>query len=126
MDLTVKGYFRTYLKNYIKHSDCLSLNDPKYSSDKNTRSEKTMIDYITYSNNPYKTTKNDSFSSDMMKILSSLSPIELSFIMLKYQENYSDNELADYFKLSLDEIKQKEIGILSSLRKNDNVKILRK
>lgn len=126
MDLTVKGYFRTYLKKYIKHNDCLSLNDSKYSSDKNTRSEKAMIDYITYSNNPYKTKKNDSFSSDMMKILSSLSPIELSFIMLKYQEKYSDDELADYFKLSLDEIKQKEIGILSSLRKNDNVKKLRK
>lgn len=62
----------------------------------------------------------------MMKILSSLSPIELSFIMLKYQEKYSDDELADYFNLSLDEIKQKEIGILSSLRKNDNVKKLRK
>lgn len=57
MDLTVKGYFRTYLKKYIKHNDCLSLNDFKYSSDKNTRSEKTMIDYITYSNNPYKTKK---------------------------------------------------------------------
>ncbi len=46
--------------------------------------------------------------------------------MLKYQENYSDDELANHFNLTLDEIKQEEIEILSLLKNNDNVKVLRK
>ena len=46
--------------------------------------------------------------------------------MLKYQENYSDEELASYFTLTLDEIKQKEIDILLLLKNSDNVKVLRK
>ena len=46
--------------------------------------------------------------------------------MLKYQENYSDEDLMNYFDLSYDEIKQKENRILLLLRNNDNVKVLRK
>ena len=46
--------------------------------------------------------------------------------MLKYQENYSDDELISHFNLTLDEVKQKEIEILSLLKNNDNVKVLRK
>jgi hypothetical protein len=126
MDLTVKGYFRTYLKKYRKQNNSLSLDDAKYSSDKGTRREKSKMDYIADSNNPYERNENASFSSDMMKVLSSLSPEDLSFIMLKYQENYSDEELATNFNLTLDEIKQKEIEILSLLKNNDGVKVLRK
>ena len=62
----------------------------------------------------------------MMKVLSSLSPEDLSLIMLKYQENYSDEDLSSYFNITLDEIKQKEIEILSLLKDNNNVKVLRK
>ena len=62
----------------------------------------------------------------MMKVLSSLSPEDLSLIMLKYQENYSDDELVSHFNLTIDEIEQKEIEILSLLKNNDNVKVLRK
>ena len=126
MDLTVKGYFRTYLKKYRKQNNSLSLDDAKYSSDKGTRKEKSRIDYISDPNNPYETAKNTSFSSDMMKVLSSLSPEDLSLIMLKYQENYSDEDLSNHFNLTLDEIKQKEIEILSLLKNDDGVKVLRK
>lgn len=126
MDLTVKGYFRTYLKKYRKQNNSLSLDDAKYSSDKGTRKEKSRIDYISDSNNPYETTENTSFSSDMMKVLSSLSPEDLSLIMLKYQENYNDEDLSNHFNLTLDEIKQKEIEILSLLKNDDGVKVLRK
>ena len=126
MDLTVKGYFRTYLKKYRKQNNSLSLDDAKYSSDKGTRKEKSRIDYISDPNNPYETVKNTSFSSDMMKVLSSLSPEDLSLIMLKYQENYSDEDLSNHFNLTLDEIKQKEIEILSLLKNDDGVKVLRK
>lgn len=126
MDLTVKGYFRTYLKKYRKQNSSLSLDDAKYSSDKGTRKEKSRIDYISDHNNPYEKTENTSFSSDIMKVLSSLSPEDLSLIMLKYQENYSDEDLSSYFNLTLDEIKQKEIEILSLLKNDDGVKVLRK
>lgn len=126
MDLTVKGYFRTYLKKYRKQNNSLSLDDAKYPSDKGTRKEKSRIDYISDPNNPYETAKNTSFSSDMMKVLSSLSPEDLSLIMLKYQENYSDEDLSNHFNLTLDEIKQKEIEILSLLKNDDGVKVLRK
>lgn len=126
MDLTVKGYFRTYLKKYRKQNNSLSLDDAKYSSDKGTRKEKSRIDYISDPNNPYETAKNTSFSSDMMKVLSSLSPEDLSLIMLKYQENYSDEDLSNHFNLTHDEIKQKEIEILSLLKNDDGVKVLRK
>lgn len=126
MDLTVKGYFRTYLKKYRKQNNSLSLDDAKYSSYKDTRREKSRIDYIADSKNPYDKAENTSFSSNMMKVLSSLSPEDLSFIMLKYQENYSNDELVSHFNLTLDEIEQKEIEILSLLKNNDNVKVLRK
>lgn len=126
MDLTVKGYFRTYLKKYRKQNNSLSLDDAKYSSDKGTRKEKSRIDYISDPNNPYETAKNTSFSSYMMKVLSSLSPEDLSLIMLKYQENSSDEDLSNHFNLTLDEIKQKEIEILSLLKNDDGVKVLRK
>lgn len=126
MDLTVKGYFRTYLKKYRKQNNSLSLDDAKYSSYKDTRREKSRIDYIADSKNPYDKAENTSFSSNMMKVLSSLSPEDLSFIMLKYQENYSNDELVSHFNLTLDEIEQKEIEILSLLKNNDNVKFLRK
>ena len=60
----------------------------------------------------------------MMKVLSTLSSEDLSFVMLKYQENYSDEELAQYFKLTLDEVSKKENEIISLLKNNDNVKVL--
>ncbi len=126
MNLTVKGYFRTYLKKYRKQNNVLSLNDAKYSSDKGTKKEKSRIDYITYSKKQHEKAENTSFSQNMMKVLLSLSPEDLSLIMLKYQENYSDDELTSYFNLTLDEIKQKEMEILSLLKNNDNVKVLRK
>ena len=125
MDLTVKGYFRTYLKSYIQQYKILSLDDAKYSSDKGTRKEKTMIDSIADSKNNYEENKNTSFSSTMMDVLSSLSKEDLSFIMLKYQEDFSDDELASTFNLTIDEIKQKEIEILSLLKKDENLKLLK-
>ena len=126
MDLTIKGYFRTYLKKYRKQNNSLSLDDAKYSSDKGTRREKSRMDYIADPDNPYEKTENTSFSSDMMQVLSTLSSEDLSLIMLKYQENYSDDELANHLNLTIDEINQKEGEILSLLKNNDNVKSLKK
>jgi hypothetical protein len=104
----------------------LSLNDAKYTSDKGTRREKSRIDYIADFNNLYEEIKDTSFSTDMLQVLSTLSSSDLSFIMLKYQENYSDNDLAIHFNLTVEEVNQKDISILSLLKNNDNVKALLK
>ena len=124
IDLTVKGYFRMYLKKYRKQINTTSLDDAKYLSDKGTRKEKSKLDYIADTNNSFKDNESNSFSSNMMKVLSTLSSEDLSFVMLKYQENYSDEELAQYFKLTLDEVSKKENEIISLLKNNDNVKVL--
>lgn len=67
-NLNVKGYFRLYLKKYVKENNSLSLDD------KGTKKEKSRIDYITYSKNLYEKVEDALFSSDMMKVLLSLSP----------------------------------------------------
>ena len=126
MDLTIKGYFRTFLKEYKKQNSNLSLDNAKYSSDKNTRNEKAMIDYIADSNNFYEDRENSLFSSRMMKVLSTLPAEDLAFIMLKYQENYSDEELANHFNLTITETKQKELEILSLLKNQEGIKELKK
>ena len=126
MDLTIKGYFRTFLKEYKKQNSNLSLDNAKYSSDKNTRNEKAMIDYIADSNNFYEDRENSLFSSRMMKVLSTLPVEDLAFIMLKYQENYSDEELANHFNLTITETKQKELEILSLLKNQEGIKELKK
>ena len=126
MDLTVKGYFRTYLKKYRKQYNSLLLNEAKYSADKGTKKEKSKIDYIADPDNSYEKAENTTFSSDMMQVLSTLSPEDLSLIMLKYQENYNDDDLANYFNLTIDEIRQKEIEVLSLLKNNNKIKVMKK
>lgn len=126
MDLTVKGCFRTFLKKYVNQKNNLSLDTAMYLKDKGTGKEKSRIDYIPDYDNPYEESEKLLFSSEMMEILSSLPKSDLTFIMLKYQENYSDEELADYFNLTIDEVNEKENKILSLLKNNGNIKSLRK
>ena len=61
------------------------------------------------------------FSSDMMQVLSTLSQEDLLFVILKFQEDYTEEELAHYFKISVAEVEEKELRILSLLKKNSNV-----
>lgn len=60
----------------------------------------------------------------MFQALSTLSEEDLSFIMLKYQENYSTSELETHFNLTNEELEAKEMKILSMLKNNDKVKVL--
>lgn len=126
MDLTTKGYFRTYLKKYQKDHYILSLDDFKYASDRGTRREKLKIDYVADPNDCYEKINSDLFSLDMMQMLSSLSEEDKLFIILEYVENYSYEDLSIYFNLTLEEIKKKEIDILSLLRSNEKVMVLKK
>ena len=126
IDLTIKGYFRTYLKKYKRENSSFSFDVAKYSNNKGTRKEKPLIDFIADSNNSYLDIEDISFSSNMLEILETLPKDDLSLIMLKYQENYSDEELAYYLNLTVDEVRKKEIEILTLLKSNDSIKVMRK
>ncbi len=126
LDLTVKGCFRSYLKKYKKENNSISLNISRYSRDRDTNKEKPRIDYVTNPVNPYENLENAEFSSNMMEILSTLPPEDLTFIILKYQENYTDEDLANHFNLTINEIKEKEGEILALLKNNANIKLLRR
>ena len=52
-------------------------------------------------------------------------PLFFNFF-IKYGGNYNDDNLTSYFHLMLEEIKQKEIEILSLLKNTDEAKGLRK
>lgn len=126
MDLTIKGFFREYLKQYKKQNDNISLNNAKYTEDKKTEVKETMIDYIADPNNPFESLEETSFSLTMMQILSDLPQEDVLFIMLKFQENYTDVELANYFEISIEKVKEKEISILSLLKNNIDIQVLKK
>lgn len=122
MNLTVKGYFKTFLKQYKKQQSTVSLDAVKYSSD--NENGKAMIDYIADPINPFDSLEKCEFSESILKVLKGLSKEDLSFVILKYQENYSDDELATYFNLSIDDVKNKDLEILNLLKNNDSVKIM--
>lgn len=126
MDLTVKGYFRTYLKKYRQETKPISLNSKKYSSDKGNKNGKVLIDYIADTKSRTPEFDEMSFGTEMMKCLSKLSDTDMTFIILRFQENYQDNELAEYFHMSIEEVKEKELSILTSLKNNDDIKRLKK
>jgi len=124
IDIVIRGRFKGYLRQYIDQKRQLSLDQNKFLNEKNARHETPRIDYVTKSNSLYKSHEKTLFGSDMMNALSSLSQEDLTFVILKYQENYSDDDLAIYFNLTLDEIKDKELEILSLLRSNEKIKKL--
>lgn len=122
IDLTLKGNLRRYIESYKKNIPSTSLDNFKFSDNKN----KKIIDTIADPNNQFEELDNSVFSSTMMQALSNLSQENVLFIMLKFQENYTDNELAEYFKINIDEVKEKEVEILSLLKDNSNIHVLKK
>ena len=62
----------------------------------------------------------------MMNILKDLPEEDLSFIVLRFQENYDYEELSEYLNISVEEVKQKELDLLSRLKNNDSIKTLKK
>lgn len=121
IDLTLKGNLRRYIERYQRNIPITSLDEPLFSNEKT----KTRIDYIADYKKQSEASE-DAFGSNMLEALSNLTTEDLSFIMLKYQEDYTDEELGEYFKMDIEEIKQKEVRILSSLRNNPNVQNLEK
>ncbi len=124
IDLSVKGYFRLYLKKYKNQLNILSLNDIVFSKDKNNKNSKSRIDFIADKKNQYVELEEKTFSSNMLEILSDLPQEDMTFIILKFQENYTDTMLARYFKITIDEVKEREKKILFSLKDNVKDKII--
>lgn len=124
IDKFVKGSFRIYLKKVKQDMNCISLNQLQYNSSKQSNhSEK--IDYIK-GNLINGLASQVSFSEEMMSILKELNEDDLNFVILKFQEQYSNEELANYFNISINEVMEKENLILTRLRNNDKVKVLRR
>lgn len=125
MDLTVKGMFKSFLVQYKRNDGCTSLDEAKYKEDSGDKNKESLVDFIPDTNNPYENLDNSIFSETLMQVLKSLSKEDVLFIMLKFQENYNDQELADYFKISIEEVREKEMRILSLLKNNESVQKLR-
>lgn len=119
MDLTVKGYLRKYLKDYYNRRNVISLNQSKYS--KNDEHSPTLIENIEDSNQTFEVFDKSEFSSEMLAILADLDKEDMLFINLKFLEDYTDYELSKYFKMSITEVRNKEMEILSLLRDKPDI-----
>ena len=120
INLTVNNYFKKYLRLYRVYNYNISLNSVFIDN----RDEKSIMDFIP---NPEKLCEeNNAVNIELLNALSSLSSDDLKFVILKYQEKYTDKDLALHFNLSLDEVKEKDIKLLYLLQKKENVKILTK
>ncbi len=63
--------------------------------------------------------KNKEFSFDTMSILDCLNSTARSFIVLKYQECLSYDEISSILGISLEDVKKLERNILEELRNNE-------
>ena len=64
-----------------------------------------------------------SFSEEMRSILRELSEEEMRFVLLRFQENISYNELARLYHFSIEEVQKMEREILKNIKvKIENTK----
>jgi len=80
-------------------------------------SDSEIIDFIkSKENGVERLFKEDDFSEDTLKLLSKLSKPEYKFMMLRYKENYTYEELANMFNVSIEKVIKKEKNILKRLK----------
>ena len=103
------------LKEYCKENN---LNYPKYHG----KNSKTLLDEIADSQKQNNTLSNP----NIKEALETLSEENLYFTILRYQEEYSIEELASHFHMTVKEVKEKEIEILSLLKDNTKIKVMQK
>ncbi len=106
IDLSIKGYFRTFLKSYSNHINNISLNTTDYL-------KKIKANDVE--------PKTKDFSNKMKEILSNLDKISMAFIILKFKKGYSNEEISYSLNISLKQVKQKEEEILKLLKNNEEV-----
>lgn len=125
-DVSVKGYFRKFLRKYKQNSPVLLLYDEKYKTGKGDDNARRVIDYVADPNNQFDDLEPSKFSEEILKVLTKLPKEDTNFIILKFQEDYSDEELSEYFNITLEEVREKESKILSLLRNDQDIKMLLK
>ncbi len=123
VDINIAGAFFNYMKKFIEGS-CktlalkvkqrkliTSLDEPLkiHGND----SSKNRIEFISAVNEDY-----NRFDDSTLSALSVLEPEEVTFIIQRYQNNYSLEELALYYNIAISELEQKEAEILNKLKNN--------
>ncbi len=126
MDLTLKGGFKSYLKKEIQQRKLMRLDDAKYGKDRDNSKKRLLIDTIADESATIESNEPISFGESIMTVLSSFDENDLRFIILKYQENYTNEELSEILHMSQEEIEKKDESILSSLRENEGIKMMKK
>ncbi len=64
------------------------------------------------------------FSDDMLKLIESLDNIEQRYIILSFKELYEDEEIANLWNISLEQVLEIRAKTLEKLRQNENIKLL--
>lgn len=124
------GQIITYMNNYIrgclvrkilrdkKENDNSSLNTYVYDDKKREK-----IDDIAA---PIISVDPTYFSDEMLAIITKLSSREQSYVILKFQQLYEDEEIAKYLNISLEEVQILGEQVLAKLRDNDAIKLMKK
>lgn len=116
----MNGYIRGCLKRYLTkelENVFVSLNEhvPSKSRKTQERIEKLII-----------TPNVDSeyISDELLEIIKTLSELEQRFIIMKYQMQYDDKEIAQYLQLDKLELEELNVSVLEKLRENEDIKKL--
>ena len=110
-NLSIRGYFLKYISNHLRHTN--SLDEEIYDDGK------TRLDFFV--SKPV--VEEQSFSEEMRSILRELSEEEMRFVLLRFQENISYNELARLYHFSIEEVQKMEREILKNIKvKIENTK----
>ena len=111
--LSIRGYFLKYISNHLRHTN--SLDEEIYDDGK------TRLDFFV--SKPV--VEEQSFSEEMRSILRELSEEEMRFVLLRFQENISYNELARLYHFSIEEVQKMEREILKNIKgKIENTKVI--
>jgi len=109
----IKGSFNNYAIKYINNMKELILNKKINDED-----EGELIDLIKNPNDGFEVLNEEGFSKKVLKSLSKLSKGEYTFVMLRFKENYSYEELAEILNVSVEKIIKKEKSILKRLKED--------
>ncbi len=115
MNAYIKGCLKKYVLGELQEQNS-SLNEPAFRDDK----KQERIDRISSGNS----IDTEYMSEDLYKILNSLTQTERRFILLKYQKQYTYEEISKIFGCSQSEIESIDEKILNQLSKREDVKLL--
>lgn len=114
MDLTIKWKVKTF---YIKFQNLrnVSLSEKIYSNNSKSKTREETIENKVES-------KEMKFSEELLKILKNVPSDYFEFIILRYQECYSLEELSQYYNRPIEEIEGLEEEILNYIRGKEQLK----